>query len=133
MRRSRKRSYNSKPFLVIGGLHDGQTVNVLAAPIAPIENVVRLPVPRKTSAADFMPAPIVEPRQQDEVIEYYAHQVCRAIPNTNEPWREPVVESYWFYCIDKELKGWTDYTIWDQDEIDRITLRLRDFYKAVAP
>ena len=54
--RNRKRSYNSKPFLVIGGPHDGQTVNVLAAPIAPIENVIRLPVPRKISAADFMPA-----------------------------------------------------------------------------
>ena len=131
--RNRKRSYNSKPFLVIGGLHDGQTVNVLAAPIAPIENVIRLPVPRKISAADFMPAPIVEPRQQDEVIEYYVHQVRRVIPNTDKPWLEPVVESYWFYCIDKELKGWTDYTIWDQDEIDSTILRLRDFYKAVTP
>lgn len=130
--RNRKRSYNSKPFLVIGGPHDGQVVNVLAAPIAPIENVIRLPVPRKISAADFMPVPIVEPRQQDDVIEYYAHQVRYSTPYTDEPWREPVVESYWFYCIDKELKGWNDYTIWDQDEVDRIILRLREFYKVLA-
>lgn len=130
--RNRKRSYNSKPFLVIGGPHDGQTVNVLAAPIAPIENVIRLPVPKNTSAADLTPAPIVQPRQQDDLIEYHVQQVRRVIPNTDKPWLEPVVESYWFYCIDKELKGWTDYTIWDQDEIGRIILRLREFYKELA-
>ena len=125
MRRSRKRSYNSKPFLVIGGPHDGQSVNVLAAPIAPIENVVRLPVPRKISAADFMPAPIVQPRQQDEVIEYYVHQVRRAIPNTDEPWLEPVVESYWLYHVDKVMTGW-------EEDIHVIFSRLREFYKELA-
>lgn len=132
MRIRRKRSYHSKPFLVIGGLHDGQTVNVLSAPIAPIENVIRLPVPRKTSAADFMPAPIVEPRRQDEVIEYYVQQVQRLIPNNDKPWFEPLVETYWFYCVDKNLKGWTDYTIWDKEQLGKVFFRLREFYKELA-
>lgn len=123
--RNRKRSYNSKPFLVIGGPHDGQAVNVLAAPIAPIENVIRLPVPRQTSDADFMPAPIVQPRQQDEVIEYYVHQVRRAIPNTDKPWLEPVVESYWLYHVDKVMTGW-------EEDIHVIFSRLREFYKELA-
>lgn len=123
--RNRKRSYNSKPFLVIGGPHDGQAVNVLSAPIAPIENVIRLPVPRKISAADFMPAQIVEPRQQDEVIEYYVHQVRRAIPNTDKPWLEPVVESYWLYHVDKVMTGW-------EEDIHVIFSRLREFYKVLA-
>ena len=130
--RNRKRNYNSKPFLVIGGPHDGQAVNVLAAPIAPIENVIRLPIPQELSAANVMPANIVEPRQQDEVIEYYVHQVRRVTPYQDEPWREPDIESYWFYCVDKELKGWTDYAIWDQDQLNKIIKRLRDFYKVLA-
>lgn len=123
--RNRKRSYNSKPFLVIGGPHDGQTVNVLAAPLAPIENVIRLPVPKKTSAADLMPAPIVEPRQQDEVIEYHVQQVRRVIPNTDKPWLEPVVESYWLYHVDKVMTGW-------EEDIHVIFSRLREFYKVLA-
>ncbi|WPJ30565.1 hypothetical protein [Pseudoalteromonas phage vB_PalP_Y7] len=123
--RNRKRSYNSKPFLVIGGPHDGQTVNVLAAPLAPIENVIRLPVPRKNSVADFMPAAIVQPRQQDQVIEYYVHQVRRVIPNTGKPWLEPVVESYWLYHVDKVMTGW-------EEDIHVIFSRLREFYKELA-
>lgn len=122
--RNRKRNYNSKPFLVIGGPHDGQSVNVLAAPIAPIENVIRLPVPR-TSIPNIMPAPIVEPRQQDEVIEYYVQQVRRFIPNTDKPWLEPVVESYWFYHVDKVMTGW-------EEDIHVMFSRLRKFYKVLA-
>lgn len=113
--RNRKRSYNSKPFLVIGGPHDGQAVNVLAAPIAPIENVIRLPVPQELSAANVMPANI----------EYYVQQVRRFIPNTDKPWLEPVVESYWFYHVDKDMTGW-------EEDIHVIFPRLRKFYKVLA-
>ena len=123
--RNRKRNYNSKPFLVIGGPHDGQAVNVLAAPIAPIENVIRLPIPQELSAANVMPANIVEPRQQDEVIEYYVQQVRRFIPNTDKPWLEPVVESYWLYHVDKVMTGW-------EEDIHVIFSRLREFYKVLA-
>lgn len=123
--RNRKRNYNSKPFLVIGGPHDGQAVNVLAAPIAPIENVIRLPVPQELSAANVIPAPIVEPRQQDEVIEYYVQQVRRFIPNADKPWLEPVIESYWLYHVDKDMTGW-------EEDIHVIFSRLRKFYKVLA-
>lgn len=118
--RNRKRSYNSKPFLVVGGPHDGQTINVLASPITPVENVVRLPVLPKVTALVH---------EDPEIIEYYAHQVCKAHYHKDKPWEEPYVESYWFYCIDQELEGQGKYDIWDQDAIERLLVRLRTHRK----
>ena len=121
MRRSRKRSYNSKPFLVIGGPHDGQTVNVLAAPTAPIENVIRLPLPITTN--------ITEVRQKDSVAEYYVQQVRRAYPNHDKPWCEAEFQTYWFYCIDQDPVD--DLTDQGQARIEAIFTRLREFYKTM--
>ena len=121
----RRRHIAPKRYLVVGGEHDGKSLDIDSNYYGPLVNNVSIPnaqlPPTEFDAVE------ITPRAEQDATTYYAHRLRKANYITH-PVERQHIEDYWFFCVDEELSGWTDYAIWDQDMIDKVFDRLRKFY-----